>query len=249
MPGACPHYNVHREGPLLTDLQVRCALQHLYEKQVQLEVKAQRGNEGDPDDRAKGEGEGEGEAGAEGGEEQGERQEGGLQGHVTSEFHGLANVGGRLSLFGRVVDMDGVDILDILSKSLGLCQDYEPMLAQKYVPRWPYVGMLPSGWSHVWMCCKCVCACACPFSRKSCFCGKRPENKNAKNFGCLICVCGWGGWGGGGVGWRNRAPGPHRNTARQSMDGLWTEVCGQQKQSNDPGNNQHILNTPITGRR
>ena len=25
-----------------------------------------------------------------------------------------------------------------------------------------------------------------------------------------------------------------------AMDGLWTEVCGQQKQSNDPGNNQHI---------
>ena len=50
--------------------------------------------------------------------------------------------------------------------------------------------------------------------------------------------------------WRNRAPGPHahRNTARQAMDGLWTEVCGQQKQSNDPGNNQHILNTPIIGR-
>ena len=46
-------------------------------------------------------------------------------------------------------------------------------------------------------------------------------------------------WGGG----------PHRNTARQAMDGLWTEVCGQQKQSNDPGNNQHILNTPIIGRR
>ena len=46
--------------------------------------------------------------------------------------------------------------------------------------------------------------------------------------------------GGGGV---------HRNTARQAMDGLWTEVCGQQKQSNDPGNNQHILNTPIIGRR
>ena len=39
--------------------------------------------------------------------------------------------------------------------------------------------------------------------------------------------------------WRNRAPGPHRNTARQAMDGLWTEVCGQQNQSNDPGNNQH----------
>ena len=47
--------------------------------------------------------------------------------------------------------------------------------------------------------------------------------------------------------WRNRAPGPPRNTARQAMDGLWTEVCGQQKQSNDPGNNQHILNTPIIG--
>ena len=42
--------------------------------------------------------------------------------------------------------------------------------------------------------------------------------------------------------WRNRALGPHahRNTARQAMDGLWTEVYGQQKQSNDPGNNQHI---------
>ena len=33
------------------------------------------------------------------------------------------------------------------------------------------------------------------------------------------------------------------------MDGPWTEVCGQQKQSNDPGNKQHILNTPIIGRR
>ena len=41
----------------------------------------------------------------------------------------------------------------------------------------------------------------------------------------------------------------HRNTARQAMDGLWTEVCGQQKQSNDPGNSQHILNTPTIGRR
>ena len=33
------------------------------------------------------------------------------------------------------------------------------------------------------------------------------------------------------------------------MDGLWTEACGQPKQSKDPGNNQHILNTPIIGRR
>ena len=58
-----------------------------------------------------------------------------------------------------------------------------------------------------------------------------------------------GRFGGGGGGGRNRAPGPHRNTARQAMDGLWTEVCGRQKQSNDPGNNQHILNTPTIGRR
>ena len=33
------------------------------------------------------------------------------------------------------------------------------------------------------------------------------------------------------------------------MDGLWTEVCGQQKHSNDPGDNQHNLNAPTTGRR
>ena len=35
--------------------------------------------------------------------------------------------------------------------------------------------------------------------------------------------------------WRNRAPGlhAHRNTARQATDGLWAEVCGRQKQSND----------------
>ena len=51
--------------------------------------------------------------------------------------------------------------------------------------------------------------------------------------------------------WRNRAPGPHahRNTARQDMDGLWTGERGQQKQSNDSSNNQHILNTPTIGRR
>ena len=64
------------------------------------------------------------------------------------------------------------------------------------------------------------------------------------------------GLGGGGVegrdnAWRNRAPGSHarRTTARQAMDGLWTETHGQQKQANDPGNNQHILNTPNIGRR
>ena len=38
-----------------------------------------------------------------------------------------------------------------------------------------------------------------------------------------------------------------RNTARQAMEGLWTEACGQQKQSNDPGNNQHILNRQLLG--
>ena len=30
--------------------------------------------------------------------------------------------------------------------------------------------------------------------------------------------------------------------------GMWTEARGQQKQSSDPGNNQHNLNTPTTGR-
>ena len=51
--------------------------------------------------------------------------------------------------------------------------------------------------------------------------------------------------------WRSRAPGPHThgNAARQVMDGLRTEVCGQQKQSNDPHSNQYNLNTPTTGRR
>ena len=51
--------------------------------------------------------------------------------------------------------------------------------------------------------------------------------------------------------WRNRAPGPHahRNAVRQATDGLWTKARGQQKQSNDPANNQHPLNTPIIGRR
>ena len=40
----------------------------------------------------------------------------------------------------------------------------------------------------------------------------------------------------------------HGNAARQVVGGPRTEVCGQQKQSNDPRNNQHILNTPTTGR-
>ena len=35
------------------------------------------------------------------------------------------------------------------------------------------------------------------------------------------------------------APGPHRNTVRQAMDGLWTKARGQQTQLNDPHNNQH----------
>ena len=51
--------------------------------------------------------------------------------------------------------------------------------------------------------------------------------------------------------WRSRAPGPHAHgkAARQVVDGLKTEVCGQQKQSNDPRNNQHNPSTPTTGRR
>ena len=49
--------------------------------------------------------------------------------------------------------------------------------------------------------------------------------------------------------WGSRAPGPHThgNTARQVVDGLRTEVCGQQKQSNNPRNNQHNPSTPKTG--
>ena len=49
---------------------------------------------------------------------------------------------------------------------------------------------------------------------------------------------------------RSRAPGArtHRNTERQVVDGLRTEVCGQQKQSN-PHNNQHNPSTPTTGHR
>ena len=53
------------------------------------------------------------------------------------------------------------------------------------------------------------------------------------------------------IAWRSRAPGPHAhgNAARQVVDGLRTEVWGQQKQSSDPRNNQHNPNTPTTGRR
>ena len=51
--------------------------------------------------------------------------------------------------------------------------------------------------------------------------------------------------------WRNRAPGPHThgNAERQVVDDLRMEVCGQQKQSNDPHSNQHNPNMPTTGRR
>ena len=65
-------------------------------------------------------------------------------------------------------------------------------------------------------------------------------------------VWGFGSWGAGGggrldvgnsfwgrVGGSHPGPHAHGNTARQAMDGLWTEAHGRQKQSNDPGNNQH----------
>ena len=48
---------------------------------------------------------------------------------------------------------------------------------------------------------------------------------------------------------RARGAHAHGNTERQVVDGLRTEVCGQQKQSNDPHNNQHNSSTPTTGRR
>ena len=43
--------------------------------------------------------------------------------------------------------------------------------------------------------------------------------------------------------------GPSRIGFKGRGRGLWTEARGQQNQSNDPGNNQHILNTPTIGRR
>ena len=59
------------------------------------------------------------------------------------------------------------------------------------------------------------------------------------------------GCGGGWLGRRGGPPGPHAhgNAARQVVDGLRTEVWGEQKQSNDPRNEQHNPNTPTTGRR
>ena len=55
-------------------------------------------------------------------------------------------------------------------------------------------------------------------------------------------------WSGGAQGvdgrdnaWRTRAPGRHApgNGGRQVVEDRRAEVCGQQKQSNDPRNNQH----------
>ena len=62
---------------------------------------------------------------------------------------------------------------------------------------------------------------------------------NEGGFPCLVGVGGAGHLGLTHTG----------NAARQVVDGLRTEVCGQQKQSNDPRNNQHSPSTPTTGRR
>ena len=53
--------------------------------------------------------------------------------------------------------------------------------------------------------------------------------------GCVLI-----GWVGGGA---------HGNAARQVVDGLRTEVWGQQQQSNDPRHIQHSPSTPTTGLR
>ena len=65
-----------------------------------------------------------------------------------------------------------------------------------------------------------------------------------------------GVWGcarpaGGGVRPARAGGGAHAqgNTERQVVDGLRTEVCGQQQQSNDPSNIQHSPNTPTAGLR
>ena len=49
--------------------------------------------------------------------------------------------------------------------------------------------------------------------------------------------------------WRSRAHGPqaHGNTARQVVDGLRTEVCGLQKQSNDPATTSTTLARQLLG--
>ena len=47
--------------------------------------------------------------------------------------------------------------------------------------------------------------------------------------------------------WRSRAPGPHAH-GNLVVDGLRTEVCGQQQQSNNPRNNQHTR-APLTRKR
>ena len=61
-----------------------------------------------------------------------------------------------------------------------------------------------------------------------------------------VLRCFWWGLirGGGGAGHLGST-----HTARQAMDGLRTEVCGRQKQSHDPRNNQHSPGTPTTGPR
>ena len=55
--------------------------------------------------------------------------------------------------------------------------------------------------------------------------------------------------GGGGIHGGGGGAHAHGNAARQVVEGLRTEVCGLQKQSNDPRTDQHIPNTPTTGRR
>ena len=81
------------------------------------------------------------------------------------------------------------------------------------------------------------------------FCNDRiciyiPIPQRARPCGCVVQGHGGGGAacpveGGGGAQ-------AHGNTERQVVDGLRTEVCGQQ-QSNNPHNNQHSPNTPTTG--
>ena len=83
------------------------------------------------------------------------------------------------------------------------------------------------------------------------FCG--PLSHGGAIPGCATyCGNGRNGCGGGITRdtMRSRAPGAHAhgNTERQVVDGLRTEVCGQQKQSNDPHNNQHNPSAPTTGR-
>ena len=73
-------------------------------------------------------------------------------------------------------------------------------------------------------------------------CGTAPLFVCAQGIPCPVGHC-WGPCRAGHLGLT------HTETQRGTLWTLRTEVCGQQKRSNNPHNNQHNLNMPTTGRR